>query len=286
MNIETVSLEKLYPFKGYPFRIQKDEALDELAASIAFEGVFNPIIVRPIENGDYEIVSGHRRYEACKLAGVDKIPAIVRDISRDEATIIMVDDNLTQRSEILPSEKAFAYKMKMDAMNRKGYRTDLDTSYQVDTRLDSAEDIGKKTGDSRAQVFRYIRLTCLVPELLKMVDEGRIAFGPAVELSYLTSDEQQNLYETIVTEEATPSLSQAQRMRRISETEGLDIDTVSDILSEIKGNQVESIRLPASIVQQHFKRYVTPKEMQEFITKAVDFYCRYLKNRERNNDAR
>lgn len=286
MKIENIDIEKLKPFEGYPFRVTHDESLDELAASIALEGVFNPIAVRPLENGEFEIISGHRRYEACKMAGVEKIPAIIHSLSRDEATILMVDDNLTRRVEILPSEKAYAYKMKMEAMNRKGCRTDLDTSYQVGTRLDSAEDIGRNTGDSRMQVYRYIRLTNLADEILDMVDDKRIAFGPAVELSYLTEVEQQNLLETMKSEDATPSISQAQRMKRLSEEGKLDMDSIFKIMTEVKGNQVETVKVPVELVQKHFKRFVSPKEMQDFIAKAVEHYCRYLKNRERSNDAR
>ena len=281
MNIEQIKVSELRPFEAYPFKVQHDEQLEELSASIALEGVITPLMVRPYEEGGYEIISGHRRYEACKMAGIEEVPAIVRDMSRDEATVLMVDDNLTQRSEILPSEKAFAYKMKLDAIKHQGK-----TSTQLVSKLSAAE-VGEVNNESREKVRRYIRLTYLEPELLEMVDQKRIAFGPAVELSYLAPQEQRELIETIESEDATPSLSQAQRMRKMSEEGYLYMDQIFEIMTEVKGNQVETIKVPTEIVQKHFKKFISPKEMQDFIAKAVEHYCQYLINRERSrNDAR
>lgn len=281
MNIEQIKVSELRPFEAYPFKVQHDEQLEELSTSIALEGVITPLMVRPYEEGGYEIISGHRRYEACKMAGIEEVPAIVRDMSRDEATVLMVDDNLTQRSEILPSEKAFAYKMKLDAIKHQGK-----TSTQLVSKLSAAE-VGEVNNESREKVRRYIRLTYLEPELLEMVDQKRIAFGPAVELSYLAPQEQRELIETIESEDATPSLSQAQRMRKMSEEGYLYMDQIFEIMTEVKGNQVETIKVPTEIVQKHFKKFISPKEMQDFIAKAVEHYCQYLINRERSrNDAR
>lgn len=281
MNIEQIKVSELRPFEAYPFKVQHDEQLEELSASIALEGVITPLMVRPHEEGGYEIISGHRRYEACKMAGIEEIPAIVREMSRDEATVLMVDDNLTQRSEILPSEKAFAYKMKLDAIKHQGK-----TSTQLVSKLSAAE-VGEVNNESREKVRRYIRLTYLEPELLEMVDQKRIAFGPAVELSYLAPQEQRELLETIESEDATPSISQAQRMRKMSEEGYLYMDQIFEIMTEVKGNQVETIKVPTELVQKHFKKFISPKEMQDFIAKAVEHYCQYLINRERTkNDAR
>ena len=281
MNIEQIKVSELRPFEAYPFKVQHDEQLEELTASIALEGVITPLMVRPYEEGGYEIISGHRRYEACKMAGIEEVPAIVRDMSRDEATVLMVDDNLTQRSEILPSEKAFAYKMKLDAIKHQGK-----TSTQLVSKLSAAE-VGEVNNESREKVRRYIRLTYLEPELLEMVDQKRIAFGPAVELSYLAPQEQRELLETIESEDATPSISQAQRMRKMSEEGYLYMDQIFEIMTEVKGNQVETIKVPTELVQKHFKKFISPKEMQDFIAKAVEHYCQYLINRERTkNDAR
>ena len=285
MIIENIDIDKLHPFEEYPFKVIHDEAMGELMVSIALGGVYTPLSVRPLDNGEFEIISGHRRYEACKMAGIDKVPAIIYEISHDEATIVMVDDNLTQRAKILPSEKAFAYKMKLDAMNHQGKRTDL-TFSQLGKKSNGIEEMSKKTGDSKSQIYRYVHLTYLKPEILDMVDQGRIAFGPAVEISYLGLEEQQNLLTTMISEEITPSLSQAQRMRKISEDRHLDADTILNILKEVKGNQVETIKIPAEIVQKHFQRFVSPREMQDFIAKAVEHYCLFLKNRERGNGAR
>ena len=276
MNIETIALDKLHPFEDYPFRVLRDEALQELAASIALEGIFNPLVLRPLENGEYEIISGHRRYEACKLAGIEEVPAIVRSIDRDAAVVMMVDDNLTQRSEILPSEKAKAYKMKMEALRHQGK-----TSRQVGEKW-SVSQISEAANESERQVHRYIRLNELEPELLNMVDEKRIAFGPAVELSYLAPQEQRDLLYTMESEDATPSISQAQRMHRLSRDGALDMDTIFDVMREVKGNQVETIKIESTLIRQHSRRPMTPKQMKEFVIKAIEYYGRFLRSREQN----
>lgn len=273
MNIETIALDKLHPFEDYPFRVLHDEALQELAASIALEGIFNPLVLRPLEHGEYEIISGHRRYEACKLAGIDEVPAIVRSIDRDAAVVMMVDDNLTQRSEILPSEKAKAYKMKMEALRHQGQRT----SGQVGQKWSRDEISDTESGRT---VQRYIRLNELEPELLNMVDEKRIAFGPAVELSYLAPQEQRDLLYTMESEDATPSISQAQRMHRLSRDGALDMDTIFDVMREVKGNQVETIKIESTLIRQHSRRPMTPKQMKEFVVKAIEYYGRFLRSRE------
>lgn len=275
MNIETIALDKLHPFEDYPFRVLHDEALQELAASIALEGIFNPLVLRPLENDEYEIISGHRRYEACKLAGIDEVPAIVRSIDRDAAVVMMVDDNLTQRSEILPSEKAKAYKMKMEALRHQGQRT----SGQVVQKWSRDEISDSESGRT---VQRYIRLNELEPELLDMVDEKRIAFGPAVELSYLAPQEQRDLLYTMESEDATPSISQAQRMHRLSRDGALDMDTIFDVMREVKGNQVETIKIESTLIRQHSRRPMTPKQMKEFVIKAIECYGRFLRSREQN----
>lgn len=276
MNIETIALDKLHPFEEYPFRVLHDEALQELAASIALEGIFNPLVLRPLEHGEYEIISGHRRYEACKLAGIEEVPAIVRSIDRDAAVVMMVDDNLTQRSEILPSEKAKAYKMKMEALRHQGK-----TSRQVGEKW-SVSQISEAANESERQVHRYIRLNELEPELLDMVDEKRIAFGPAVELSYLAPQEQRDLLYTMESEDATPSISQAQRMHRLSRDGALDMDTIFDVMREVKGNQVETIKIESTLIRQHSRRPMTPKQMKEFVIKAIEYYGRFLRSREQN----
>ena len=220
-KVRRVAVAMIDDFPEHPFKVKDDEEMEKLKDSISLYGVLTPVVARRCENGRYELISGHRRKYACKALGIEFMPAIVREMSREEAVIAMVDSNL-QREHILPSEKAAAYKMKMDALKRKGKRTDL-TSSPVATKLDTASSIGETAGDSRDQVFRYVRLNELVPELLEMVDRESIAFRPAVELSYLSEDEQRNLVETIDSEEATPSLSQAIRMKKLSQEGKLDM---------------------------------------------------------------
>ncbi len=251
----------------------------ETTASIREYGVLVPIIVHPREEGGYEIVSGHRRKRACELAGMESIPAIVREIDRDTATIFMCDSNL-QRENILPSERAAAYKMKLEAIKRQGQRTDL-TSSQVETKLRSDEIMAQESGNSRAQIHRYIRLTELEPELLQMVDENKIAFTPAVELSYLKPEEQRLLLDTIESEQSTPSLSQAQRLKKLSQSGELTDDTMLAILSEQKKPEKSDLTIPAELLQRYFPRSYTPKRMQEVIVKLLENWQR---KRQRNNE--
>ena len=256
--------------------------MSQLVRSIDNNGVLNPIIVR--QNGDrYELIAGHRRRHACRTLGIKTIPAIVRELNREEAVVEMVDSNL-QREHILPSEKAFAYKMKMDAMKRQGQRTDL-TFCPMVTKLNSAEEIAEQASDSERQVFRYIRLTELIPELLTMVDEGKIAFRPAVELSYLTRDEQSDLLETIESEDCTPSLAQAIRMKNLSKDGKLDMDTIFSIMTEEKPNQKEKIKIPMERLEHFFPRGMPPKQIEDTIVKALTLYQKHLnKKREDKGD--
>lgn len=269
----SVRLEQLHPFENHPFRVTEDDTLSQLAQSIKENGVLTPCIVRPSAYGDgYELLSGHRRVAACRLIGRKTIPAIVRELDDDAATILMVDAN-QQRENLLPSEKAFAYRMKLEAMKHQGKRNDLTLS-QLGTRLRSDSQMAKESGDSRNQIARYIRLTCLEENLLQMVDEGRIAFGPAVEISFLTHDEQCMLLETIITEEATPSLSQAQTLKKLSQEGKLDMDMILDILSEQKGNQIDLLKLREDRLMEYFPPGTTPRQMEETIFLLLDEWKR------------
>ena len=268
-EINELPLGALVPFKNHPFKVIENEELNTLAQSIRESGVLVPALARPA--GDrYELISGHRRLAACKLLGLPTIPVIVRDLTDAEAIITMVDANL-QREHILPSEKAFAYKMKMEAMKHQGK-----SSRQVGTMSRTDEEIAKESKDSARQIQRYIRLTNLIPEILNMVDNKEIALTPAVELSYLTKWEQQTLYKIMQMECATPSLSQAQRMRHMSEERRLGEGDIEDIMAEIKGNQVECIRITEERFRKHFRRDVSPLEMAEIIDKALEHYQQYL----------
>ena len=278
-KVEEISIDKLIPFKEHPFKVVEDEEMEQLKESIRESGVLVPALVRPIEGG-YELISGHRRMDACSLLGMETMPVIVRDLTDEEAVIAMVDSNL-QREHILPSEKAFAYKMKMEALKNQGKRTDLTLS-QLATKLDAAKEIGKQSGESRDQVFRYIRLTNLIPEILEYVDEGRIALTPAVEISYLTEREQYTLFDAMDGDEVTPSLSQAKRLRRLSEDHTLTECNIFDIMSEIKGNQKEYVRVPTESIQQYFSRNTTVKQMEQTLVKAMEYYNRHLE-RQRND---
>jgi len=281
-SIVQININELHPFQDYPFRVQRDEELEMLAESISMGGVFSPLLVRPLDKGGYEIISGHRRHEACKMAGIKTVPAIVRPMERDDAVIAMVDSNL-QRESLLPSEKAFAYRMKLDAMSRQGYRSDL-TSTQDGQKLTSIQKIANASSDSRSQIQRYIRLCYLEKPLRDLVDEGRIALTPAVELSYLSTDEQTELLYTIESEDATPSLSQAQRMREYSRLGILSMDRIFDIMTEVKGNQTEYLKLRVDELSQYFRSDVTPRQMEETIIKALKYYQKYLERQ--RNDAR
>lgn len=266
-NVTYIPIQDLYPFPENPFQVADNEELEAITESIREYGVLNPLIVRPRESGGYEIISGHRRKRACELAGIDKIPAFVREMERNEAVIALVDSNL-YREHILPSEKAFAFKMKLDAIKQQGHRSDL-TSRQVVGKSESADIIGQESKESGRTVQRYIRLTELLPSLLQLVDQGKIAFSPAVELSYLTETEQRELYETMESEECTPSLSQAQRMKKLSAEKRLNIDVIFSILTEEKPNQREQIKLKKEQIQDFFPKAYTAKQMEDTILKLL-----------------
>ena len=271
----------LYPFPDNPFHVAEDETLSELAESIKDFGIVTPIITRPKEDGDgYEVIAGQRRVRASELAGINTVPAFVLPLDRDRAIITLVDSNL-QRENILPSERAFAYKMKSEAMKRQGFRTDL-TSSQVVTKLRTDDKVAQGFGVGRMTVQRFIRLTELIPPILQMVDEGKIALTPAVELSFLKKDEQENLFATMESEEATPSLSQAQRMKQLSQSGRLDMDTIFAIMTEEKGNQKETLKINTSKLKKYFPKNTTPKQMEETIIKLLE---RELQ-RKRNRDSR
>ena len=270
--VENIALEKLKPFPNHPFKIREDEAMMETVESVKSFGVLQPAIVRPTKDGEYEILSGHRRKRACELAGRKTMPVIVRELSDDVAVIFMVDSNL-QRENILPSERAAAYKMKLEAMKRLGMRTDL-TSPQVASKLRSDDQVAKESNISGDTLRRYIRLTELQPELMKMVDEKKIAFTPAVELSYLKQDEQRMLIDTIESEQSTPSLSQAQRMKKLSQNGELDCDKLFSIMTEIKKPERNEIRLTSDILEKYFPKNYTPQKMQEVIIKLLESWQR------------
>ena len=280
-DFKVLKTKDLYPFPDNPFHVAEDETLSELAESIKEFGIVTPIITRPKEDGDgYEVIAGQRRVRASALAGINTVPAFVLPLDRDRAIITLVDSNL-QRENILPSERAFAYKMKSEAMKRQGFRTDL-TSSQVVTKLRTDDKVAQGFGVGRMTVQRFIRLTELIPPILQMVDEGKIALTPAVELSFLKKDEQENLFATMESEEATPSLSQAQRMKQLSQSGRLDMDTIFAIMTEEKGNQKETLKINTSKLKKYFPKNTTPKQMEETIIKLLE---RELQ-RKRNRDSR
>ena len=274
-------VNKLRPFEGHPFQVKDDAEMEQLVCSILTQGLLTPISVRPVENNEYEVISGHRRLHACQKAGIETVPALIYALDRDAAAIALVDSNL-HRKTILPSEKAFAYKLKMEAMSRQGQRTDL-TSNQVGRKLESAAMIGEQSGDSQTQVRRYIRLTELIPEILQMVDGGKIALTPAVELSYLTKQEQWDLLETMESEDCTPSLSQAIQMKRLSQTGELDIDRIFDLLREPKANQIDKISFRTEDLRKFFPKSYSAARIHEHILKLleVDFRKRQRSREER-----
>ena len=276
-KVEELPLSELTPFKNHPFKVKNDAEMVELMKSIADAGVLSPALARPKEGGGYELISGHRRLAACKTLGMDTMPVIIRPLSDEEAVITMVDSNL-QREHILPSEKAFAYKMKMEALRHQGR-----TSDQLGPKL-TVEEIAK--GDSASQVKRYIRLTNLIPEILQMVDDGRIALTPAVELSYLQPSEQETLFSIMDCDEVTPSLSQAQRLRRMSEEQRFTDSAVMQLMSEVKGNQVEYVKVPVDKLRSFFRPDTSMKQMTETLVKAMDFYNKHLERQHRDRDAR
>ena len=269
---EYLPISKLHPFEGHPFKVTDNEEMEQLTWSILTQGLLTPLVVRSLPNDEYEVISGHRRLHACKKAGIETVPALITDMDRDAAAIALVDSNL-HREHILPSEKAYAYKLKLEAMNRQGQRTDL-TSTQVVSKLRANEIVGEAGGDSRETVRRYIRLTNLVPGILSMVDEGRIALTPAVELSYLTEVEQNDLLETMESEDCTPSLSQAIQLKQLSQAGKLDMDTIFGILTQPKANQREKISFRADEVRKFFPKNYTPVRMQEVILKLLGEYQR------------
>ena len=280
-DFKVLKTKDLYPFPDNPFHVAEDETLSELAESIKEFGIVTPIITRPKEDGNgYEVIAGQRRVRASELAGINTVPAFVLPLDRDRAIITLVDSNL-QRENILPSERAFAYKMKSEALKRQGFRTDL-TSSQVVTKLRTDDKVAQGFGVGRMTVQRFIRLTELIPPILQMVDEGKIALTPAVELSFLKKDEQENLFATMESEEATPSLSQAQRMKQLSQSGRLDMDTIFAIMTEEKGNQKETLKINTSKLKKYFPKNTTPKQMEETIIKLLE---RELQ-RKRNRDSR
>ena len=268
-DFKVLKTADLYPFPDNPFHVVEDEMLSELAESIKEFGIVTPIITRPKEDGNgYEIIAGQRRVRASELAGINTVPAFVLPLDRDRAIITLVDSNL-QRENILPSERAFAYKMKSEAMKRQGFRTDL-TSSQVGTKLRTDDKVAQGFGVGRMTVQRFIRLTELIPPILQMVDEGKIALTPAVELSFLKKDEQENLFATMESEEATPSLSQAQRMKTLSQSGQLDMDMIFSIMTEEKGNQKETVKIGMERLKKYFPKGTTPKQMEDTIIKLLE----------------
>lgn len=270
-KVDELPLDELKPFKDHPFKVIGDEEMERLKDSIRESGVLIPALARPAENG-YELISGHRRLAACRALGLSTMPVIVRNLTDEEAVIAMVDSNL-QREHILPSEKAFAYKMKMEALSHQGK-----TSRQVGEKW-SVSQISEAGNDSERQIHRYIRLTNLIPDILKLVDEGRIALTPAVELSYLNSHEQNALYQIMDCDEVTPSLSQAQRLRKLSEDYTLTGSGISQIMSEIKGNQKEYLKIEAAPLKRYFPPGTTAKQMQTTMIRAMEFYRQHTQNR-------
>jgi len=267
-KIIEIPLTELHPFKDHPFKVIDNEAMFDTAESVKQYGVLVPAIARPRDEGGYELVAGHRRKRACELAELETMPVIVRNLDDDAAIIIMVDSNL-QRENILPSERAFAYKMKLDAIKNQGARNDL-TSRQVVGKLETADIVGKEGGDSGRQVQRYIRLTRLIPELLSMVDEKKIAFNPAVELSFLKDEEQADLLEAMDMEQATPSLSQAQRLKKFSNEGKLSLEVMSAIMSEEKKGDLDKVTLTGDKLKRYFPKSYTPKQMEETIIKLLE----------------
>ena len=276
---EHLAVDKLRPFEGHPFKVVDNEEMDQLTWSILTQGLLTPLVVRPLPNGEYEVISGHRRLHACKKAGIETVPALIYTIDRDVAAIALVDSNL-QREKILPSEKAFAYKLKRDALSHQGA-----TSPQVGEKLLTVEKVGLEAGDSKNQVLRYIRLTNLIPGILQKVDEGRIALTPAVELSYLTDAEQEDLLETMESEDCTPSLSQAIQMKALSQSGQLDMDTIFHIMTQPKANQQEKISFKVSELRDFFPRHYTAAQMMQEIKVALKERQQRLA-RQRDRDAR
>ncbi len=280
-RVREIAPDELSPFKNHPFKVQMDEEMEKLCTSIKDYGILTPLMARPLEDGGYELVSGHRRKAAAEVLGIEKLPVLVRDMTDDEATILMVDSNI-QRENLLPSEKAFAYKMKLEAMKRKAGRPAKNTS-QLETNLRSDELLASQSQDSRATIQRYIRLTELAPPLLEMVDQKKIAFSPAVELSYLTKEEQAELWELIQSEDCIPSLSQAVRMKKLSQEATLTPEVIFSIMTEEKANQKEKLKLPMDNLRKYFPKRYTPEEIEAEIMRMLEERYR---RRERERDER
>ena len=280
-KIYEIPLSEIDEFPNHPFHVRLDEDMDQLVESIKERGIITPVTLRQKPDGRYEIVSGHRRTKACELAGLTTVKAEIKELSRDEAIILMVESNL-QRTTILPSEKAFSYKMRLEAMNRQGQRTDL-TSRPVVEKLDSAESVGTAQGDSGRQVQRYIRLTHLIEPLLDLVDSGKIAFRPAVELSYLTEGEQNSLLDSINSEQSSPSLAQALKMKEFSQNGRLNADVILSIMCEQKPNQKEKISFQSERLKPFIPKNFTAKQAEDYVIKALEYYHRYqLRQKERD----
>lgn len=274
---EFLPIDKLRPFENHPFRVKDDAEMNQLVFSVLTQGLLTPIVVRKTNTEEYEVISGHRRLRACQKAGIETVPALIYSMDRDAAIIALVGSNL-HREHLLPSEKAFAYKMKMEAMSHQGQRSDL-TSSQVATKLDSASSIGKSQGESRDQVFRYIRLTYLIPETLQMVDEQKIALTPAVELSYLTESQQRDLLETMESEDCTPSLSQSQQLKKLSQSGVLSMDRILELLQQPKANQEEKLRFDLKDIRHYFPKNYTTERIQKTILQLLEKFERNWKRR-------
>ena len=271
-QVQMIRITELIPFKNHPFKVIDDESMLRTTESISLFGILTPLIARPVEDGKFEIISGHRRVHAAEAVGLTEVPVIVRKMDDDVATILVVDSNL-QRERILPSERAFAYKMKAEAMKHQGERTDLTLS-QVGTKLRTDEQIAQQTGESRNQIQRYIRLTNLIPDLLDMVDQEKISFNPAVELSYLKPDEQRNIIEAMDFTQAAPSLSQAQRLKKLSQEGKCTMDAMCEILGEIKKGELERVAFKSEQLRKYFPKSYTPKQMSDVILKLLEQWQR------------
>ena len=265
-------LSDLHPFEGHPFKVLDDELMEQTVESIKQIGVVSPLIVRPDPEGGFEILSGHRRLHAAQLAGLETVPVIVKEMDDDEAIVFMVDSNL-QRENILPSERAFSYKMKLEAIKHQGERGE-GTSSQVGMKLQSLDIVGQEAGDSRNQVHRYIRLTNLIPEILDMVDEKKIAFNPAVELSYLKPSEQKEFLEAMDYAQASPSLSQAQRLKKLSQEGGCTLDAMCEVMNEIKKDELDHVTIKNEVLRKYFPKSYTPKQMQDTIIRLLEKWQR------------
>ena len=274
-----IKINEIDDFPNHPFKVIDNEEMEQMKASVIENGVLIPALVRQKSDGRYEMISGHRRKFASQLANKDTIPCIVRDLSDDEATIIMVDSNM-QREEILPSERAFAYKMKIEAMSNQGKRTDLETSSQVGKKLNAYEELADETGESRNQIHRFIRLTNLIPELLEKVDNKDIAFNPAVELSYLTEEEQYALLDCIEYNDCTPSHAQSIVLKKLSQAGELNEDKIDDILAQEKPNQIPKMKFSEERIRSVLPKNVENDKIEDFVVKAIEYYSRHLKQRE------